>query len=166
MLFRSEGNEIKGGIYADATNGIDLNAITWTERDSVKETTSRMYYDYSSEEDIRVTETNDIGYNTRDKIVTGNLTSAGHTSLRSEQGDLNLTGTDINAGQQIALEGRNINLKAIAKKEEQFYQKGIKNTRDYTIKNNVVALTAENGISLTATGDKASGQGKIGRAHV
>jgi len=160
-LKNADGNAIKGGIYANAINDIDMKAIKWTERDDIQKTQSSMSYDYSSDEDTRITTTKNAGYNTTDKIITGNLSSAGHTSLRSEQGDLNLTGTDIKAGQQIALEGRNIKLNAIENKQDEFRKKTREQTQITTITHDVVTLNANEGITLTTTGDKALGQGNL-----
>ncbi|MGB5396197.1 MAG: hypothetical protein WBN96_03540, partial [Gammaproteobacteria bacterium] len=159
--YDATGNALQAGIYADATNGIDFKNIEWTETDAVQKIQSYMDSDYGSEDDVRVTRTADIGYNTRDMVVTGNLRSAGSTSLRSELGDVNLAATDIHAGQQIALEGRNINLDAVGLKDEQYRHQGRTTTQHYEISNDLVNLNAQSGIALTTTGDKTQAQGNL-----
>ncbi|VAW81121.1 hypothetical protein MNBD_GAMMA15-1374, partial [hydrothermal vent metagenome] len=155
-LLDSDNKPVRGGFYADATNGIEMKEIKWTERDDTKQKVTRTYYD-DDEQQSRTRVTN-LGFSTRDKVVTGNLNAAGRGSLKSEKGDINIS-SDITAGQAIALEGRNITLKAIEKREANESRGG--NTKSSSTTNDVVVLTAQKGISFTTTGVKEDNNGNL-----
>ena len=161
MLLDSQGNAERGGIYANAKQGIEFKDISWREKDITTRHTTRKLYDDDSEDYTSVTTQTQTGDASRDYTVTGNLQSAGNLSLSSEQGDVILSATGLQSERNIMLSGRNVQLNARKLTDASNSRIGRTVDNSKTISNRVVTLDAGDNILIDATGDKASGQGRL-----
>ncbi|MEE8366000.1 MAG: hemagglutinin repeat-containing protein, partial [Gammaproteobacteria bacterium] len=141
-----------GDISLLAKRDISHNAISWQETEKLSEVYTRIRKRGKSDEEYTVTYRRDIGYNKYSKAVTGSLIALGAVNIQAGQ-DVNLFGTEIETGSNIALSGRDITLQAIETGSEQYRSIGRTITRSRKVRHQVAKLDAGGSIAIQAEGD-------------